>query len=183
MTNAQIVAELGWTREIIKKITGVTPTTMRAPFGDMDDRVRAISLAMGLQPIQWTRGASGTFDTNGQYTIPVVTSMVADRLRLLFRLACCSRPGYVNPADADFRGHPDQRLGSQHRREFAGVVLRIFERLMIFCMQFIVLEHDLYEQAVELAIGYTLDTALKHNPPFSVSPYTRFSCLTIFRRC
>jgi len=34
---------------------------------------------------------------------------------------------------------------------------------------FIVLQHDLYEVTVDLAVGYTLDAALTHNPPFSVS--------------
>lgn len=38
---------------------------------------------------------------------------------------------------------------------------------MIF--SFIVLQHDLYEVTVDLAVGYTLDAALNHNPPFSVS--------------
>jgi hypothetical protein len=33
----------------------VTPNTFRPPYGDIDDRVRAIALAMGLQPIIWTR--------------------------------------------------------------------------------------------------------------------------------
>lgn len=65
LTNAQIVAELGWTRKAIKTVLGVTPTTMRPPFGDIDDRVRAISLAMGMVPIMWTRTPSGgVFDTN-----------------------------------------------------------------------------------------------------------------------
>ena len=35
LTNEQIVAELGWTREAIKRVTGVTPTTMRPPYGDI----------------------------------------------------------------------------------------------------------------------------------------------------
>ena len=38
---------------------------------------------------------------------------------------------------------------------------------MVF--SFIVLQHDLYEVTVDLAVGYTLDAALNHNPPFSVS--------------
>ncbi|KAH8075868.1 carbohydrate esterase family 4 protein [Cristinia sonorae] len=63
-TTAQIVAELGWTRLIIQKVLGITPTTMRAPYGDIDDRVRAIALAMGMVPIQWTRTPEFTFDTN-----------------------------------------------------------------------------------------------------------------------
>ena len=35
MTNEQIVAELGYTRRAIQAVLGVTPTTMRAPFGDI----------------------------------------------------------------------------------------------------------------------------------------------------
>lgn len=35
LTNEQIVAELGWTRKAIKTVLGVTPTTMRPPFGDI----------------------------------------------------------------------------------------------------------------------------------------------------
>jgi peptidoglycan/xylan/chitin deacetylase (PgdA/CDA1 family) len=69
LTNEQIVAELGWTRKAIKAVLGVTPTTMRPPYGDIDDRVRAISLAMGMVPIIWTTtAASGPFDTNGQFS-------------------------------------------------------------------------------------------------------------------
>ena len=66
LTNEQIIAELGWSKKVIKDILGVTPNTMRPPFGDIDDRVRAISLAMGLRPIMWTRmSATATFDTGG----------------------------------------------------------------------------------------------------------------------
>ena len=61
---------------------------MRPPFGDIgklrlteltdvlkdqrhvDDRVRAISLAMGMVPIIWTTTpASGPFDTNGKRAV------------------------------------------------------------------------------------------------------------------
>ncbi len=64
-TNEQIVAELGWTRKVIKDVLGVSPNTMRAPYGDLDDRVRAIALQMGLTPIQWTTSPQGLiYDTN-----------------------------------------------------------------------------------------------------------------------
>ncbi|KAI9440334.1 carbohydrate esterase family 4 protein [Lactarius indigo] len=70
LTNEQIVAELGWTRLAIQKVLGVTPTTMRPPYGDIDDRVRAIALAMGMVPIIWTSApSSGPFDTNVGYTL------------------------------------------------------------------------------------------------------------------
>ena len=35
LTTEQIVAELGFTREAIKQVLGVTPTTMRPPQGDI----------------------------------------------------------------------------------------------------------------------------------------------------
>ena len=40
MTNEQIVAELGWTRKAIQTVLGVTPKTMRAPYGDIGMRTR-----------------------------------------------------------------------------------------------------------------------------------------------
>lgn len=35
-TNDQIIAELGWTKKIIKDVTGVTPNTFRPPYGDVE---------------------------------------------------------------------------------------------------------------------------------------------------
>lgn len=76
MTNEQVVAELGYTKQIIKEVTGVTPTTMRPPYGDIDDRVRTISLAMGLIPIIWTNkadpanpGSPIQWDSGGVYLL------------------------------------------------------------------------------------------------------------------
>ncbi|QRV78181.1 chitin deacetylase [Ceratobasidium sp. AG-Ba] len=64
LTTEQIIAELGWTKKAIKDITGVTPNTMRPPYGDIDDRVRAICKAMGLTPIIWSSAGGSDFDTN-----------------------------------------------------------------------------------------------------------------------
>ncbi|BGP18597.1 chitin deacetylase [Rhodosporidiobolus nylandii] len=63
LSNEEIVAELGWTKKVIKEITGVTPNTMRPPYGDIDDRVRSIALQMGLRPIIWTQADGQQFDT------------------------------------------------------------------------------------------------------------------------
>ena len=54
LTNEEIVAELGWTMKVIRDTIGVTPNTMRPPYGDIDDRVRAICAQMGLTPVLWT---------------------------------------------------------------------------------------------------------------------------------
>jgi hypothetical protein len=40
---------------------------------------------------------------------------------------------------------------------------------------FIVLEHDLFQQSVEVATGYILPDALAHDPPFKIQPVV--SCL------
>ncbi|TBU34149.1 hypothetical protein BD311DRAFT_747240 [Dichomitus squalens] len=133
MTNEQIVAELGWTRKAIQAVLGVTPTTMRAPFGDIDNRVRAISNAMGLRPIIWTTGPGGPFDTN------------------------------------DWRVAGGLHTGVEQ--------LGIFESLLgnatLIDTGFIVLEHDLFEITVDLAVGYTLDAAQSHNPAFKLESIGR----------
>ena len=41
--------------------------------------------------------------------------------------------------------------------------------------RFIVLQHDLFEITADLAVGYTLDAALSHNPKFTVR-ISRHSC-------
>ncbi|KAJ7796715.1 carbohydrate esterase family 4 protein [Mycena olivaceomarginata] len=130
LTNAQIVAELGWTRKAIQAVLGVTPTTMRPPYGDIDDRVRMIALAMGLVPIIWTRTDDGhSFDT--------FDWMVA---------------GGTVPGTTSFA-------------EFQSIL----GNASTLNTGFAVLQHDLYEITVDLAVGYTLNAALTHNPPFTCS--------------
>ncbi|KAH9487079.1 Chitin deacetylase [Psilocybe cubensis] len=132
LTNEQIIAELGWSRKIIKDVLGVTPNMMRPPYGDIDDRVRAISLAMGLTPVMWTRiSPLATFDTddfniaNGQTSVQQVIQ------------------------------NWENIIGNATTRNSG----------------FIVLEHDLFEQSVEVATGYILPDALGHkNPPFKIQP-------------
>lgn len=46
-------AELWYTMQAIKLATGVTPTCWRPPMGDVDDRIRYIANALGLQTIIW----------------------------------------------------------------------------------------------------------------------------------
>ncbi|KAJ7864033.1 carbohydrate esterase family 4 protein [Mycena leptocephala] len=129
LTNAQIVAELGWTRKAIQAVLGVTPTTMRPPYGDIDDRVRAISLAMGLIPVIWTRTPAGvSFDT---FDWEVAGGTVAG---------------------------PDSFAAFEN----------ILGNATTLDTGFCVLEHDLYEITVDLAIGYTLNAALTHNPAFTL---------------
>jgi len=121
LSNEQVVAELGWARQAIKEVTGVTPIYMRPPWGDIDNRVRAISLAMGMRPIIWTRNpqTGEQFDTN-DWKVP---------------------GGLVTGADSN---QQFQYILSNATQLNTG---------------FIVLQHDLYEQTVDLATGYSIPQA------------------------
>ncbi|RPD76874.1 hypothetical protein L226DRAFT_532889 [Lentinus tigrinus ALCF2SS1-7] len=137
LTNEQLVAEFGWTRHAIQTVLGVTPTTMRPPYGDIDNRVRAVANAMGLRPIIWTTGSQGDFDTN------------------------------------DWRVPAGQHTGQEAFDVFEGIL----GQAASMDHGFIVLEHDLFEIEVDLSVGYFLDAALTHNPPFKLESIGR--CMNI----
>jgi peptidoglycan/xylan/chitin deacetylase (PgdA/CDA1 family) len=130
MTNEQIVAELGWTRKAIKEVLGVTPVTMRPPYGDIDDRVRAIALAMGMTPVIWTRAGNIAFDTKD------------------WRIAGGTENGTSSYAAW-------QQILTNSQKIDTG---------------FISLQHDLYQQSVDMAVGYILPDALSHSPAFTLKP-------------
>jgi len=129
LTNEQIVAELGWTRKAIHDVTGVTPLTMRPPYGDIDDRVRAIAMAMNLTPVIWTGVGQDEFDTS-DWRIP---------------------GGTAN--------------GTSSYAAFN----KILTKATSLDTGFIVLQHDLYQETVDLAVGYILPDAISHDPKFALS--------------
>ncbi|KAF5384683.1 hypothetical protein D9757_006226 [Collybiopsis confluens] len=136
LTNEEIIAELGWTKKIIQDILGVTPSYMRPPYGDIDDRVRNISVAMGLTPVMWTRmSPTATFDTD----------------------------------DFDVHGGLSSSYG----------VLNNWENIIANASEidtgFIVLEHDLFEESVQLATGYILPSAMQQK--FDIKPVVE--CLNL----
>ncbi|KAF9388681.1 hypothetical protein CPB97_000626 [Podila verticillata] len=53
LTNAEVVAEFYYSLKMIKQVLGITPRCWRPPFGDVDDRVRAIAWQMGMRTILW----------------------------------------------------------------------------------------------------------------------------------
>lgn len=53
LSDEQVFAELFYTARAIKILMGVTPSCWRPPFGDTDDRVRAIAAGLGLRTILW----------------------------------------------------------------------------------------------------------------------------------
>lgn len=43
LSDLEILGELGWTIQIIHDLTGVVPLYYRPPYGDVDNRVRALA--------------------------------------------------------------------------------------------------------------------------------------------
>ncbi|KAI9203759.1 uncharacterized protein BJ171DRAFT_582526 [Polychytrium aggregatum] len=55
LSNEQIVAEIKYTEALIYKTIGKVSLFMRPPYGDMDDRVRAIVSALGYTATVWNQ--------------------------------------------------------------------------------------------------------------------------------
>ncbi|CAO3650249.1 unnamed protein product [Cunninghamella blakesleeana] len=53
LTNQELLAEFYYTQKAIKLATGLTPKYWRAPYGDVDDRVRWIATQLNLTSILW----------------------------------------------------------------------------------------------------------------------------------
>jgi peptidoglycan/xylan/chitin deacetylase (PgdA/CDA1 family) len=53
LTNEQIIAEIRWTEKAIRDVIGITPRYLRPPYGDIDDRVRAVVEAAGYEIVHW----------------------------------------------------------------------------------------------------------------------------------
>lgn len=58
LTNQQVVAEFYWTLKAIKEVLGITPKCWRPPYGDTDDRVRAIAWQMGMVTNLWDQDSN-----------------------------------------------------------------------------------------------------------------------------
>jgi len=67
LTNQEVLGELYYTRKVIKYVIGVTPLCWRPPFGDVDDRVRAIAQQLNLTTVIWDQ------DTDDWQMIPAGT--------------------------------------------------------------------------------------------------------------
>ncbi|KAI9011187.1 hypothetical protein BC832DRAFT_327936 [Gaertneriomyces semiglobifer] len=69
LSNEQIVAELLYTQAAIFGATGVVARFYRPPYGDVDNRVRAIAKALGLVNVMWTRDSNDAGFTGSEDTV------------------------------------------------------------------------------------------------------------------
>jgi chitin deacetylase len=74
LSNAQVVAELGYTIQIIRDLTGgLLPRFWRPPYGDSDARVRAIAQEVfGLLTVIWNRDTADWSITTGATSVAAV---------------------------------------------------------------------------------------------------------------
>lgn len=85
-SNEAVVAELYWTMRAIKEVTGVTTKCWRPPYGDVDDRVRAIAWQMGLTTVLWdldTNDWNMPGDGGGNLS-PSVNNLTVSKCRILY---------------------------------------------------------------------------------------------------
>jgi peptidoglycan/xylan/chitin deacetylase (PgdA/CDA1 family) len=60
LSTSEIVAELIYTQSLVYSITGKVINTFRPPYGDIDNRVRAIASALGFYTVMWNRDSYDT---------------------------------------------------------------------------------------------------------------------------
>ncbi|KAJ1564158.1 chitin deacetylase [Nowakowskiella sp. JEL0078] len=81
LSNIQLVAELKYTERLIYETIGVVPAFVRPPYGDIDDRVRAIISALGYRTVIWTTAPDivrDTQDTITSYQTGGVSALLAN---------------------------------------------------------------------------------------------------------
>ncbi|KAI9092361.1 hypothetical protein DFS34DRAFT_583963 [Phlyctochytrium arcticum] len=83
ISNVQVVAEIMYTEAWIVRTTGVKPRFFRPPYGDLDDRVRAIIAALGYYNILWA------FDSLDSHT--TVVNDVVNTAKSWFK----PQPGFI----------------------------------------------------------------------------------------
>ncbi|KAI9300897.1 hypothetical protein BJ944DRAFT_170057 [Cunninghamella echinulata] len=98
LTDEEIVGQLYWTHRAIKEVLGITPKCWRPPFGDVDDRVRAIAWQMGMRTFLWDQDS---FDWN-MYGGPSQGKLTAEVVDGYFQKWIEKQ---VNQKDVETRGH------------------------------------------------------------------------------
>ncbi|WVQ96469.1 hypothetical protein IAU59_003574 [Kwoniella sp. CBS 9459] len=84
LSNEDVLGELGWTMQIISDLNGGRiPKYWRPPYGDVDNRVRAIAKGVfGLETVPWnTDSADWAIGSDPQYTPESVEAMLTGWLQ------------------------------------------------------------------------------------------------------
>ncbi|KAJ3178738.1 chitin deacetylase [Geranomyces variabilis] len=90
LTTEQIVAEILYTEAFIYALIGQRPRYFRPPYGDVDDRVRAIVGALGYESVMWQE-AKDLQDQSATAASSPASSFVAT-----FNSWMTPQPGYID---------------------------------------------------------------------------------------
>lgn len=108
---------------------------------------------MGLTPVMWSRiSPLATFDTEGMQLLLSCNFLQENDTDLYSQL--------------DFYIHGGTVSVQQVLQNWENIIGNASTR----ANGFIVLEHDLFEQTVEVATGYILPDAVAHKPSFGIKP-------------
>ncbi|MBR5534851.1 MAG: polysaccharide deacetylase family protein [Ruminiclostridium sp.] len=88
----EIIADITACNEKIEKITGVSPTLFRPPYGEYDDHVVSTVRGMGLEIIQWDVDSLDWKDYDAATITDRVTSRVGSGSIVLFHNAALHTP-------------------------------------------------------------------------------------------
>ncbi|KAJ3057328.1 chitin deacetylase [Rhizophlyctis rosea] len=93
LTNEQLVAEVKYTEALIYSLTGKVPNQFRPPYGDIDDRCRAILTALGYTTIIWGyQPHRDSLDAGQPAQNPATAKQVVDTIRSWFT----PQPGFIS---------------------------------------------------------------------------------------
>ncbi|KAI8815163.1 hypothetical protein BJ742DRAFT_782568 [Cladochytrium replicatum] len=95
LTNAQLIAEIRYTERRIFEAIGKVPTMFRPPYGDMDDRVRAIVSALGYRIVVWTAPDFESGDTGATAAGTATYTTVVNKTQSWAQLPA-SAPGFIS---------------------------------------------------------------------------------------
>ncbi|KAG0171060.1 hypothetical protein DFQ28_010566 [Apophysomyces sp. BC1034] len=77
LSNEEVVAQFYWTQKAIKQVLGITPKCWRPPYGDVDDRIRAVAWQMGMRTFLWDQD-SNDWNMPGTAGLGKITPDVVD---------------------------------------------------------------------------------------------------------
>ena len=89
----QIIADIQTCNEKIAKITGVTPTLFRPPYGEYNDRVINTVNSIGMYPIQWSVDSLDWKNPGSDAIVKRVLSKMEPGSIALFHNAAVDTPG------------------------------------------------------------------------------------------
>jgi len=96
LTNLQVVAELKYNERIIYDTVGVLPLFFRPPYGDIDDRVRAIVNALGYRTVIWTAYPDIIRDSQDTVYVNVPVATVAQNITEWFQDPVNTNRGFIS---------------------------------------------------------------------------------------